>query len=77
MQGLQHALRVADGDAELDGRVALVVAPHRVHDVEGAGGADAQAALAQVAGVAQAEFDLGFLLHQFLDQRHQAVAGVR
>ncbi|MNI27059.1 hypothetical protein D3C73_807820 [compost metagenome] len=77
VQRLQHRLRIPDGDRQVDARVTLVVPAHRVHDVEGAGRANAQIAFAQVAGVAQAEIDLGFLLHQLFHHGHQALSCIR
>ncbi len=77
LQRLQHRLRIADRDRQVDAGIALVVAPHGIHDVVGAGRANAQVALAQVARVAQPEVDLGLLLHQLLDHRHQVLPGVR
>ncbi len=75
-QRLQHLLRIADVQAHVDRRVALAERRHRAQDVVGAGGADAQVAEAQVAGVAQQVVGIAFLLHQLLDHRHQRHAHV-
>ncbi|MCY1305665.1 hypothetical protein D9M70_554840 [compost metagenome] len=70
-QRFEHLLRVADVQAHLDRRIALPERGHGAQDVVRTRGAEAQAAEAQVAGVAQQVVGLAFMLHQLLDHRHQ------